>query len=168
MTFLVRFWPHLLIAGAVIVAGVWINRLGYESGHAASEAYWRPAFDRAREELAAANELTRQRDIASKALTQKAEVEHVAQMALRDSRIAAADVRVRQLMRDNAKRADCRQLPETSGPAPNPDAAGTFVERSERAGADLIQLARRCEEDAASLTTLQKWLREQRLIDPQR
>lgn len=165
MTFLLRVWPHLLIGAAILAAGVYINRLGYESGYNASESKWRPAFDAANKALGEANERTRQKDIASRELSQKAEVEHAQTLQALQVRAADADRRVSQLMRNHAKRASSCELPAVPGTTPIADEASQFLERSERFGADLVALARRCEEDAAALTSLQDWVREQQALE---
>jgi hypothetical protein len=164
VTFLLRFWPYLLGGVLVVGAAVWINRLGYESGYNASEAHWKPAFDAARTALVEANARTQQMETASRALTQKAEAEHAQTLASLQVRAADADVRIRGLMRDIAKRSGCRSVPAVPEPAAVADGASAGAERAERAGAGVADVGRRCEADAATLTALQRWVREQQAI----
>lgn len=162
MTLLLRLWPYLAGAALFIGGAAYLNHRGYAAGYAASEAKWQPLWKAADIARAEANARAATQEAQSKILTAAREKEYdevVASIALRAD---AADGRVRDLMRQlsTTHPGGC-QLPQTGGTPANPDAASSFNERSERAGSDLVALARRCEEDAAALTSLQKWIREQ-------
>jgi hypothetical protein len=164
MTLLLRFWPYLLGGALAIGVAMYINRLGYESGYNASESKWRLVADAANKALLEANERTRTLEASSRALSQKAEAEHAQTLASLQTRYADADVRIRGLVREHAKRASRCELPPVPGATTVPDAASSSAERADRAGGQLTDLARRCEADAATLTALQQWVRENQAL----
>jgi hypothetical protein len=162
---LVRFWKPL--AGAVLLIGLalWAHHAGYESGHAASEAHWRPLFAQAERARDAANLAARQKEESSIRLTQNAEAEHEKVVASLNLRAADADQRIRaiglRLAAASARRCEVSAIP---GATAVPDAASTGVARADGAGASISDTGRRCELDAATLAGLQRWIIGQRAI----
>lgn len=159
-----RFWPHLLIAAAIIGAGAYLRHSGYESGYAASEVQWRERFAAAERLRAEANEKARQTEADSIALTQTAEAEHAKTLASINLRAADAEHRYASLLRQHSTGSRSCAVRQDGGAAPDADATRASSELIDRTSRDFSALARRCESDAAALTELQRWVTEQRAI----
>lgn len=162
MTFILRFWPYILASVVVLGIGVWVNRLGYESGYNASEAKWQKQLAISNKALADANERTRLQEEASRAITQKAEAEYAQTLASLNTRAADADKRIRALsVRVAASNTSRCELPKTPDSQPR-DAGPTEVERrADAAGSSISAVGRDCEDDAARLEFWTRWYQAQ-------
>lgn len=159
---LLRFWPYLAGIALIIGAYGWAHHAGYESGYAASEAKWQPAFAKAERERDAANARTRTMEESSTHITQSIEAEHADKISSLNLRVADADQRIRALgMRLAAASAHRCDVPEVSGATAVPDATTESVQRASEAGGRIARVGADCEADALSLTDLQRWVTEQ-------
>lgn len=161
---LLRFWKPAI--GILIGAGaVWyLHHHGYESGYAAADSKWHARFAQAERDRDAANEKARRTEEDSRAISARSESIHAEQIASITSRAADAERRVAGLVRQLSTRTSCSTVPKASGAAKLPDAAPAVEPIVEQTSADLIELARRCESDAATLAGLQQWVREQQAL----
>lgn len=159
-----RFWKPLAAVALIIGAWAWAHHTGYESGYAASEAHWRPAFDEATRARDAANAKARQTESDSSALSSQTEKAHGEQIASLNLRAADAEHRYASLLRQHPANSCRGAVRENGGATPESDAAGASSELIDRTSRDFAALARRCESDAAALTDLQGWIRGQQVI----
>jgi hypothetical protein len=164
LALIARFWPHLLVAAAIIGAGLWLRHSGYESGYAASEVQWLERFAAAERAREAADERARQKEAGSIALTQMAEAEHAKTLASINLRAAGAERRYASLLRQRSAASGGCAVRQDSGATSDADATRAGSELIDRTSRDFAALARRCESDAAALTDLQQWVTEQRAI----
>jgi len=160
MTFLLRFWPYIAGALLIVAAGWYLHHTGYESGRAASEAHWKPLFDAAKVEYVKAEARADMQEAQSRTLSAKWEAEHAEQVASLTLRADAAQRTNVGLVRQLTAARRC-PMPENGGAADKSDDPSRIPELAERVGSDLTSLARRCESDAAKLTILQGWVRDQ-------
>jgi hypothetical protein len=161
VSFALRFWPYLAGAALLIGSGWYLHHAGVVSGHAASEAHWRPLFAAAERARDDANLAALRKEADSTRLSQTAEAEHAKNVASLNLRAADAEHRYASLLRQHSAGASCSAVREDGGPASNADAARESSELIDRTSRDFASLARRCESDAAALTDLQRWVSDQ-------
>lgn len=160
MTFLLRYWPHLLIAIGVALALGWANKMGADR----VQAQWDASVERGRAEVA-------RLQAAANKLTVRVETEYVDRVTtIREK----GDVVVREVpvyvpagscdlpsgfrvLHDAAAWGavpDPSRIPDAAA-VPAQDAAGTV------AGNYFT-----CHETAQRLSSLQQWVREQQALNP--
>lgn len=161
MTILLRFWPHVLVAALIIGAGVYINRLGYESGYNASEAKWQPAFAAASKARDEANARARTLETASTQLSAQTEKEYADTIASLNLRAADSERRIFGLVRQLAQRPDSSAVPKDGPATRSADAAAEVERRVAEAGGSISDVGRGCEADAAQVEAWQQWARGQ-------
>jgi hypothetical protein len=164
LALLARFWKPLACLALVIGAWALAHHQGYESGYAASEAKWQPAFAAAERARDAANAVARQKEASSTALSQQAEVDHEKAVASLTLRAHDADERIRDLVRQLAASASRGRVPTLSGPATVITGPAESDQRASEAGGSIARTGADCEADAITLAGLQRWVTEQRAI----
>jgi hypothetical protein len=164
LTLLKRFWLPLTVATLLIGAAMLLRHQGYESGFAASEVKWRPRFETAERELAAANARTEKTEADSKALS--AESQRRIDETLQTLHVRATDYdsRLRALSMRVAARASCQSLPAVPGGLAATDAATESEQRAAQAGSRIAGIGADCESDAARLSEWQRWYTEQQAV----
>lgn len=157
-----RFWPYL--AGLVLLASaaLYFRHQGYEAGYANREGFWRPKFDQAQKDLAAANARTEALEKAQQGITADVERRHAEDLAASEDRARRANESVGRLLRQLAVRASCGEVPAVPGSTPEPAATPESDRRAEEATGRLVGLAADCESDALINKAWQEWYREQR------
>jgi hypothetical protein len=165
LALLKRFWLPLTVAVALIGGVAYFGHTRYESGYAASEAKWQPAFDAAERELAAANDRTRMKESQSTRSAEDSQrrIDETRKTLL--ARTADYDSRLRALsMRLAAATASSRDVPTPSRGAASPDAATESSQRAAEVGSRIGGIGADCESDAARLAEWQRFYTEQRDI----
>lgn len=165
MSLLLRFWPHLLIAGAIIGAGLYLRHSGYESGFAASEAKWQARFSAAERERDAANARADRAEALSTQASEESQrrIDETQKTLL--ARAADYDDRLRSLsVRYAAARSRCQSVPSIPAGTASPDAAAESEQRASAFGGSLASIGADCEADASTVTEWQRYFTEQRAI----
>ena len=158
-----RFWP-LAVVILLIGAGLYYGHTRYESGYAASEAIRLAEHLAAERALAAANEKARRTEADSKALSDQSERQHAETIASLNLRAADAERRYASILREHPANSGSCAVPKDGGAASDPDATRASSELIDRTSRDFAALARRCEADAAALSQLQEWIRDQQAL----
>lgn len=159
-----RYWK---LGAAVVVALFLVGAIlsfgheRYEAGKTAERARWQARFDQAQQDLVEANARVQTLEAAQIAISDDYARRFDESNQIRADRAAAADARIRQLLRDLAARARDREMCAVPITAPEPDEPAPVVERIERAGERFGRIGAGCESDARTLNLLQQWVRAQ-------
>lgn len=159
-----RFWRPLAAVAGLLILTLAVHHRGYTAGRETERAVWLPQILAAEKAKAEADARAESIERASTALTAQYEARHDETVQALNARAAAADGRVRSLVRDLAKHPRSCPLPEASGPATVSDADSAGDEFAGGIGGDLVALAQRCESDSRTLAELQRWIVDQRAI----
>lgn len=164
MTFLLRFWKPaaaliLLLSLAAALASFGHDR--YTAGQAAERAIWQARFEQAQRAIAAANARTAALESAQIAISDDYARRFSESNKILAERSAAADKRIRGLVRKLAAHTRRCELSPDAIPTVPIDEPAEVGERIERAGERIVRIGAACESDAITLTLLQQWVRAQ-------
>lgn len=165
LTLLKKLWPYIAGIALILGAAWYFHHTGYVSGRADELAVWKPRFDAAERELAAANARTEKAEaLSSQAVARSQERidETLKNLHARtvdyDGRLRSLSVR---LAAAGAHRCEVSPLPRSS-----PELAGPTEseQRAAAAGSRIAIIGGDCEADSARLAEWQRWYTEQRAI----
>lgn len=164
LSLLARLWPYLAGATLVIGAGWYLHHSGVESGRALERADWQPRFEAAKEAADKANAAADAKEDLARKLAIESDTRYARTIMDLNSRAADTSRSITQLVRQLAARAGGGQVPEAGGPTAGTDAAPSGDPRIDGAAASIGDTGRRCEQDAAQLAELQRFVTEQNTI----
>lgn len=160
VTFLLRFWPHLFIAAAIVAALAWAHRIGANG----VQSEWDASVARGEAEIA------RLRNEAGK-VTTRVETKYV-------DRIVTVEGKTREIIREVPVYvpAGAVELPPgwrllhdaaAEGSVPDPaDLADAAPVDAQAAATTVVENYGACHVIATRLTSLQEWVREQAALNP--